>query len=79
MLKDLWDRHETALVRFADENKALTDRLQDQRYYYREQTNSDNYRKVQQQYLDQQKSAQMDQRSMMENGMRIGRIHQTFL
>jgi hypothetical protein len=78
MLKDWWDRHETALVRFADENKALSERLQDQRYYYRDQTNSDDYRKVQQQYLDQQKSAQMDQRSMMENGMRIGRIQQTF-
>ena len=39
MLKDWWDRHETALIRFADENKALSDRLQDQRYYYQEQSN----------------------------------------
>ena len=79
MLKDWWDRHETALIRFVDENKALSDRLQDQRYYYREQTNYDDYRKQQQEYLDQQKSAQLNQRSMMENGMRIGRIQQTFM
>jgi hypothetical protein len=57
VLKDWWDRHEAILIRAADENKALSDRLQDQRYYYREQTNSDDYRKAQQQYLDQQKSA----------------------
>src|SRR5579871_3558231 len=79
MLKDWWDRHEAALIRFADENKTLSDRLQDQRYYYQEQNNSDDYRKAQQQYLDQQKSAQLNQRSMMENGMRIGRIQQTFM
>jgi hypothetical protein len=79
MLKDWWDRHETALIRFADDNKALSDRLQDQRYYYHDQSNYDDYRKAQQQYLDQQKSAQLNQRSMMENGMRIGRIQQTFM
>lgn len=78
VLKDWRDRHEAILIRAAEENKALSDRLQDQRYYYREQTDSDDYRKAQQQYLDQQKSAQLNQRSMMENGMRIGRIQQTF-
>lgn len=78
MLKDWWERHEAILIRAADENKALSDRRQDQRYYLQEQPNSDDYRKLQQGYLDAQKAAQMDQRSMMENGMRIGRIQQTF-
>jgi hypothetical protein len=79
MLKDWWERHEAMLIRAADENKALSDRRQDQRYYLSEQSTSDDYRKVQQQYLNAEKSSQMDQRSMMGNGMRIGRIQQTFM